>query len=647
MRVLRLGGIIVAFVAQATLPATAAPLPSWLSFTAISEAHLERLERVRIDEPRATELANQGYGIALAGLMREVHLSRDGWVVDRSYEVRQYLSEQGVHADGDLYFGLRPSVDTGAIETAVAILPDGTRRPVSSETVQIVNSPRMPVFTDERIIVLPIQGLSSGSRAILVTRRRFRTDAIPYPWSAQMWPQWRAPIEHFEFTVTWDAGVDAPVLETADKELRCEREERRWHCRREHVAALKQPVGDPPLEDELLHAVAAMPNTWRSLGETVGRVFEKKIAASGDLGPKARKLVGDADTVDGQIEALHRFVADRIRYVALMEGERAVVPNPPSVTMERGFGDCKDKSTLFVGLARALGLRAYPVLVATDRKRVDGMLLPAASYFDHLIACVDIVDREPVCLDPTVAFSPPGVLPSGIQGAAALRLDGQADGLMNLPTDPYAWKVRIDSTAEIGCGRDNPAKTRWEIGGPAALAMRAGLGPRTQEERQTSVRAWLRNAMREQEYTLRLDGLDDASEALVIEIDERTADAKRFEGLKIYSDWDPSLTTTVAVLLEEGDPPYGTWSEGMKITSRWRFAKCEGGSVVGDGPALDYRAPYGSFTRRYTDIDGETIVETALEIPRRRIEVGEHEKFRRFLRTLLNESGLRVTIKPK
>ena len=51
-----------------------------------------------------------------------------------------------------------------------------------------------------------------------------------------------------------------------------------------------------------------------------------------------------------------------------------------------GFGDCKDKATLFVAALRHLGLSAYPVLLSS-RGAVERQL-PTIKQFDHEIAAV-------------------------------------------------------------------------------------------------------------------------------------------------------------------------------------------------------------------------------------------------------------------
>jgi hypothetical protein len=86
------------------------------------------------------------------------------------------------------------------------------------------------------------------------------------------------------------------------------------------------------------------------------------------------------------------------------------------VTLTRRFGDCKDKVTLFLALARANGVAAHAVLVGTGRYHAERLILPTSSYFDHMIVCVDEPSAE-LCIDLTELHAPTGELPLELQGA--------------------------------------------------------------------------------------------------------------------------------------------------------------------------------------------------------------------------------------
>lgn len=94
------------------------------------------------------------------------------------------------------------------------------------------------------------------------------------------------------------------------------------------------------------------------------------------------------------------FVQDEIRYLSMSIGVNSHKPNSPASVLEKRYGDCKDKTTLFVALLAQAGIEAAPALVSYDLRQTVVDYLPAPSGFDHVIARV-IIDDTTYWLDPT------------------------------------------------------------------------------------------------------------------------------------------------------------------------------------------------------------------------------------------------------
>ncbi len=103
--------------------------------------------------------------------------------------------------------------------------------------------------------------------------------------------------------------------------------------------------------------------TWLSWEQAL---LEGVFRDSPELDVIARALgKGEPDAVE-KLERIHTFVMEEIRYQQDYESFIAgVKPHPASMTLERRYGDCKDKAVLFIELARKLGLQAHFALVRT------------------------------------------------------------------------------------------------------------------------------------------------------------------------------------------------------------------------------------------------------------------------------------------
>ncbi|MEN1939489.1 DUF3857 domain-containing transglutaminase family protein [Luteimonas sp. MJ174] len=100
------------------------------------------------------------------------------------------------------------------------------------------------------------------------------------------------------------------------------------------------------------------------------------------------KLQLDAADPVGSMERAIAFVQGEVRYTAIDMGSHSHAPSPPETTLERRFGDCKDKSSLLVSLLAEAGIEAEPVLVNTHARSAVAQRLPSPLAFDHVVVGV-------------------------------------------------------------------------------------------------------------------------------------------------------------------------------------------------------------------------------------------------------------------
>ncbi len=117
-----------------------------------------------------------------------------------------------------------------------------------------------------------------------------------------------------------------------------------------------------------------------------------------------------------QAEAIYRWVASEIRYVAISMGTGGYVPHYADEIISARYGDCKDKTTLLSALMAAKGIRAVPVLIRTG-DRYKWQEVPLLAAFNHAIAYLPEFD---LYLDATVALAPFDSLPAPLRGRQVL-----------------------------------------------------------------------------------------------------------------------------------------------------------------------------------------------------------------------------------
>jgi transglutaminase-like putative cysteine protease len=190
----------------------------------------------------------------------------------------------------------------------------------------------------------------------------------------------------------------------------------------------------------------AAPIAWADLARWYAELSRGRYALSPELETQLAAHLKDAHTLDDSLRAVHRWVSQDFRYVSLSLGIGGYLPRLPAQVLETRYGDCKDKATLFIALARRMGLTAFPVLLSSGGGA--DSTLPTVQQFNHMIAAVERGEQRGgrLYLDLTSDLTPYGELPPGEEGSFALVVhdDGTFDAV-SLPERP-----RSNNRAETG-----------------------------------------------------------------------------------------------------------------------------------------------------------------------------------------------------
>jgi len=171
--------------------------------------------------------------------------------------------------------------------------------------------------------------------------------------------------------------------------------------------------------------------SWADVARSYSEQVDAKLSGATELEELAREAAGDAaDDRAAAAAALLVWVQEQVRYTGLELGENALVPVAPAETLERGFGDCKDQSTLLVGLLRALGHDAHVALLRASGRMDSSEGLPGLGVFDHAI--VVMPGADPIWMDPTNRFQRAGRVAPLIEGRSALIARPGEKGLVKI-----------------------------------------------------------------------------------------------------------------------------------------------------------------------------------------------------------------------
>ena len=622
----------------ASAPEARAALPPWLEGPPSDGGHVEALPLDDADAVigQGTSGDDRGY----VDLLHRVSLSVDarGNLSERVVVARLFTTDAGAVNGGDLRFHARANFDRARLRAAYVLTADRRRIPVDERTVQVRDTDDRHVFSDYKEIVVPLPGISRGAIAVMESEISSPADRWPLPWSREYLLHGTGPIRLFEVDFRWQG--ERPAWATNDPELACEEGRRRLRCTRSMAPSYEADVDLGAALDSLNSIAFGKELGWSELADEVAGIVESQLAA-GLSSEQVDAIVGDAQSDEEKWEAIFRFVADSVRYIGLEHGSSAVVPRPPGVTYERRYGDCKDKVTLLIALARAAGLDAHAALVATKRFERARILIPGAFAFDHMIAC----RPGGSCVDPTVprVSAAESALPSA--GASMLVLDRGTAGLAPVETSsPYGIQIDIDSDVEVACDGSTRQQSARKLSGLAAIQLRNGFGASTSSERVRNLESEFQSVMQTARAP-RFDivHLNEASEPVTLKSTLVIPASSSLDQSAAYADADPWFAYYTAAMRSE-NRFYRHISSGMRLVSRRQYRFCDRVVPGSPGPVLDFVSDFGSVKRHYKKSGDQLHIRTIVEIPRRVIYPEDRQRFNSFLDASVAQSRVWVQL---
>ena len=174
---------------------------------------------------------------------------------------------------------------------------------------------------------------------------------------------------------------------------------------------------------------------WKQIAQWYAKLQGERMTVDDSVRKKADELTKGADTPTEKARRLYDFVARNVRYVSISLGVGRYQPHSASDVLQNGYGDCKDKHTLFSALLRAEGIQSYPVLIDSARK-LDADV-PSPAQFDHVITAARLGTGTGLTwLDTTPEVTPFGLILYQLRNKQAVVASEDSEGgLQRTPAD--------------------------------------------------------------------------------------------------------------------------------------------------------------------------------------------------------------------
>lgn len=347
-------------------------------------------------------------------------------------EIAEQLSEQS--------FSYSPGHERQTVNWIKVVKPNGEVISAAPSQVQESDVPaRMgdPVYSDRKIKRVSLTGLAAGT----ILDYSVTTEELKPFLPGDFYNSWlvnpEMTILRSRYIVDVPASLDIRIRE---QNLTFPRRVSTIGNRRIYVWAA---ANIPRIEGERFAADSdgvrttieiGSPITWNRIAAWYAQNARDRYSSSATVDAKLARVVKGSATREDSIRAIHRWIAQDIRYVSISLGMGGYQPRTPETVVETGYGDCKDKTTLFVAALAKMGVTAYPVLLNSNggvRRQ-----LPTIEQLNHAIAAIKRGSSYQF-VDLTAALTPFGQLPYEEQGEFGLVVhpDGTSEEV-TLPSDP-------------------------------------------------------------------------------------------------------------------------------------------------------------------------------------------------------------------
>lgn len=215
--------------------------------------------------------------------------------------------------------------------------------------------------------------------------------------------QWGIPVSSVYLRMLWqkDARLTGKVLNSdweISKHNTAAGEEYIIHRLDVEPAELEDDT--PSWVDPYATVLFSEQSSWEEVVDWGRGLFSTVVDDGANVRAIAAKISRDHPDRTERIARTLQFVQEEIRYVGIELGENSHQAVSAETTLQRRYGDCKDKTTLMISLLNSMGIDAYPALVNTGEMGQLAQRIPSMNAFNHVIVAVPH-EQKTLWLDPT------------------------------------------------------------------------------------------------------------------------------------------------------------------------------------------------------------------------------------------------------
>jgi transglutaminase-like putative cysteine protease/tetratricopeptide (TPR) repeat protein len=374
-------------------------------------------------------------------ILNRVRFENDGTEVSETEAVVRIQSQAGVEEFGQMVFGYSSATEKLEVEYVRVRKPDGQVVVTPESTAQDFAPDVLkeaPMYSDYRQRHISVAALQPGDTLEYRTVTRVLTPLA----AGNFWYEYTFPkgvvVNEDRLEINIPKSREVKLKTPARKPEIQETGDRRiytWVVKDIQADRDKDKDKDEAEEPTSPDVQLTTFTNWDQVARWYAKLQGERMTVDDSVRKKADELTKGANTPAEKARRLYDFVARNVRYVSISLGVGRYQPHSASDVLQNGYGDCKDKHTLFSALLRAEGIQSYPVLIDSTRQLDEDV--PSPAQFDHVITAARLGTGTGLTwLDTTPEVTPFGLILYQLRNKeAVLASDDSEGGLRRTPAD--------------------------------------------------------------------------------------------------------------------------------------------------------------------------------------------------------------------
>ena len=320
----------------------------------------------------------------------------NGRTKETLHTVFKIINDRGKD-NANIKIGFNSQIQNTSIIFARTITPEGKVISLKKNAIKIITPyEKYPAYNDYKRLTFSMPGVTIGSIIEYKVVREQKRPIIEGKFSSNYSFQGYNPVLLCRYKVITPKDMDLkylslnPLKDAQSSPQIIDQETKKTYLwEYQNVPQVIEEDSMPPFDEVAFGVMVTNMDSWKDFSYWWGKLIEGKTAPNKAIKEKVVELTRHLSTNKEKIEAIFNYVKRQIRYVSIDLGKSGYEPESAAEVFENKYGDCKDKSTLLIGMLKLAGISANYVLIPTNDIRDLNKDFPYPFQFDHCIVAAE------------------------------------------------------------------------------------------------------------------------------------------------------------------------------------------------------------------------------------------------------------------